>query len=164
MFIALGEFSADKLELLPCWVQAWTSEREEGYTEARLGRCEHFLENHGGPRSTVNVCVCVRARAHACVHVCVRSVVSDSLQPHAVVALQAPLFMGFPRQEYWRGSPFPPPRDLPDYVSCIGRWILYGWATGEAIESLYQVCVQIFALKSGWRMNWRRLYFCCKQV
>ena len=22
--------------------------------------------------------------------------------------------MGFPRQEYWSGLPFPPPRDLPD--------------------------------------------------
>ena len=22
--------------------------------------------------------------------------------------------MGFPRQEYWRGLPFPPPGDLPD--------------------------------------------------
>ena len=27
---------------------------------------------------------------------------------------QAPLFMGFPRQEYWSGLPFPSPRDLPD--------------------------------------------------
>ena len=25
------------------------------------------------------------------------------------VARQAPLFMGFPRQEYWGGLPFPPP-------------------------------------------------------
>ena len=30
------------------------------------------------------------------------------------VALQAPLSMGFPRQEYWNGLPFPPPGDLPD--------------------------------------------------
>ena len=29
------------------------------------------------------------------------------------VAHQAPLSMGFPRQEYWRGLPFPPPGDLP---------------------------------------------------
>ena len=33
---------------------------------------------------------------------------SDSLQ------LQAPLSMGFPRQEYWSGLPFPSPGDLPD--------------------------------------------------
>ena len=28
------------------------------------------------------------------------------------VAHQAPLSIGFPRQEYWSGLPFPPPRDL----------------------------------------------------
>ena len=30
------------------------------------------------------------------------------------VACQAPLFMGFSRQEYWSGLPFPSPGDLPD--------------------------------------------------
>ena len=30
------------------------------------------------------------------------------------VAHQAPLSMGFFRQEYWRGLPFPSPRDLPN--------------------------------------------------
>ena len=30
------------------------------------------------------------------------------------VALQAPLSMGFSRQEYWTGLPFPPPGDLSD--------------------------------------------------
>ena len=30
------------------------------------------------------------------------------------VACQAPLSMGFPRQVYWSGVPFPPPGDLPD--------------------------------------------------
>ena len=30
------------------------------------------------------------------------------------VALQAPLFMEFSRQEYWNGLPFPSPEDLPD--------------------------------------------------
>ena len=29
------------------------------------------------------------------------------------IAHQAPLPMGFPRQEYWSGLPFPPPGDLP---------------------------------------------------
>ena len=29
------------------------------------------------------------------------------------VAHQAPLSMGFSRQEYWSGLPFPPPGDLP---------------------------------------------------
>ena len=30
------------------------------------------------------------------------------------VAHQAPLSMGFPKQEYWSGLPFPPPGDLPN--------------------------------------------------
>ena len=30
------------------------------------------------------------------------------------IVRQAPLFMGFPRQEYWSGLPFPSPGDLPD--------------------------------------------------
>ena len=31
-----------------------------------------------------------------------------------MVAHQAPLSMGFSRQEYWSGLPFPSPGDLPD--------------------------------------------------
>ena len=30
------------------------------------------------------------------------------------VVCQAPLSMGFPREEYWAGLPFPSPADLPD--------------------------------------------------
>ena len=30
------------------------------------------------------------------------------------VSLQAPLSVGFPRQEYWKELPFPSPGDLPD--------------------------------------------------
>ena len=30
------------------------------------------------------------------------------------VAHQAPVSMGFSRQKYWSGLPFPPPEDLPD--------------------------------------------------
>ena len=32
----------------------------------------------------------------------------------SIVACQAPLSMGFSRQEYWSGLPFPSPGDLPD--------------------------------------------------
>ena len=91
--------------------------------------------------------------------VCVsHSVVSDSAPPWTVPR-QAPLSMGFPRQEYWKGLPFPSPGDLPDpgiepkspalqadsllseppgfpsraqtHVLCIRRWILNHWTTGE---------------------------------
>ena len=41
--------------------------------------------------------------------------VFSCVQPFATlwtIAHQAPLSMGFPRQEYWSGLPFPLPRDL----------------------------------------------------
>ena len=41
------------------------------------------------------------------------SVVSDSATSR-IVARQAPLPMGFSRQEYWSGLPFPSPGDLPN--------------------------------------------------
>ena len=41
------------------------------------------------------------------------SVMSNSLWPPWTVACHAPLSMGFPKQEYWSGLPFPSPRDLP---------------------------------------------------
>ena len=50
-----------------------------------------------------------------------------------IVAHQAPLSVGFSRQEYWSGLPFPPPGDLPNtgikaawlMPTCMGRWVLY---------------------------------------
>ena len=39
---------------------------------------------------------------------------SDSLRPHGTVAHQAPPSMGFSRQEYWSGLPFPSPGNLPN--------------------------------------------------
>ena len=49
--------------------------------------------------------------------VCVRVCVSHSVMPNSIipwiVAHQAPLSMGFSRQEHWRRLPFPSPRDLP---------------------------------------------------
>ena len=38
---------------------------------------------------------------------------SDFFATSKTVACQAPLSMGFPRQEYWSWLPFPPPGDLP---------------------------------------------------
>ena len=43
-----------------------------------------------------------------------RSVVSDSLLLHGLEPHQAPLSIGFPRQEYCSGLPFPLPEDLSD--------------------------------------------------
>ena len=48
--------------------------------------------------------ICVCAQLFSCVRL--------FLTPWTV-ALQAPLPMGFTKQEYWSGLPFPPPQDLP---------------------------------------------------
>ena len=57
------------------------------------------------------------------------------------VTHQAPLSMRFPRQEYWSGLPSPSPGDFSSLkertgISCIGRPILYLWATREALDLL----------------------------
>ena len=41
-------------------------------------------------------------------------VVSDSFVAPWTIACQAPPSMGFPRQEYWSGLPFPSPGDFPN--------------------------------------------------
>ena len=52
------------------------------------------------------------------------------------VAHQAPLSMGFSRQEYWSGLPCPPPGDLPDQglnlQLLLCRQAPYRWASREA--------------------------------
>ena len=52
-------------------------------------------------------------------------------------ARQAPLYVGFARQEYWNGLPFPPPRDLPDpsiepASPVLAAWFLTTSALWEA--------------------------------
>ena len=67
------------------------------------------------------------------------------------VAHQAPLPVGFPRQEYWSGLPLPSPGESSrpmdqtciSSVSCLGRQILYHWATREA---LYKVILLLLLL------------------
>ena len=41
-------------------------------------------------------------------------IVSDSFATLWILACQAPLSMGFPKQAYWSGLLLPPPRDLPN--------------------------------------------------
>ena len=67
------------------------------------------------------------------------------------VACQAPLSMGFSRQEYWSGLPFPSPGDLPDPGiepwSCIaGRF--FNKLTGN------------LRVSSFWRSQIERKYNC----
>ena len=54
------------------------------------------------------------------------------------LAYQAPLSMGFPRQEYWSGLPFLPPGDLPD----PGIEPMFPVAPALKVDSLFVVVVQ----------------------
>ena len=79
------------------------------------------------------------------------SVAFDSLRPYGLtVACQAPLSIGFSRQEYGSGLPFPPPGDLPNpgtecisFVSCMGGGFFYADPLGKPIDS--SVCMLIRA-------------------
>ena len=64
------------------------------------------------------------------------------------VAHQAPLSMGFSRQDYWRGLPFPPPGNIPDpgfepisFISCIGRRVPTS-TTWEALQSPWDLFIE----------------------
>ena len=68
---------------------------------------------------------------------------SDSFATSWIVAHQAPLSLGFPRQEYWSGLPFPSPGDLPDPgikpVSLMSPALASGLFTTRAtLEALEQ--------------------------
>ena len=74
--------------------------------------------------------------------VCVFSL--SVVRPPQTIALQAPLSVEFSWQEYWNGLPFPPPGTLPQLrdgthissISCIGKQILYHWATLVKVAQL----------------------------
>ena len=77
------------------------------------------------------------------------SVVSDSFVTPWTEARQAPLSVGFSRQEHWSGLPCPPPGDLPDpgiepaSLTCpalAGRFFTPG-TTWEAHIYVYVVSV-----------------------
>ena len=74
--------------------------------------------------------------SHIYLRVLVCSIVSDSWWPPWTIACQAPLSIGFYRQEYWSGLSLPPSGDLPDQGSNPGflyllHWQMdfYNWAT-----------------------------------
>ena len=64
-------------------------------------------------------------------HVCLvgASIVSDSAILWTV-ARQAPLSMGFTRQEYWSGLPFPSPGDIPNPGIKPKSLVSPAWAGG----------------------------------
>ena len=92
-----------------------------------------------------------------CVSVCTvllfsRYVVSDYFVTPWIVNHQVPLSMGFPRQEYWSGLPFPSPGYLPDPgvepVSPASPALAGGFFTteppGKPIYVYVCVCIYIY--------------------
>ena len=59
---------------------------------------------------------------------------SDSFVTLWTVAHQAPLPMGFPRQEYWSGLPFPSPGDL--LTQELNPCLLHWWAGSLPLHHL----------------------------
>ena len=104
------------------------AEEEEGEEE----------ENTGIWISYICVLVCV------CVCVCSQcSVVSDSAAPWTE-ACQAPLSMGFSRQEYWSGLPFPDPEDLPNPVSPVSPALAGAFFTTAAPGKPICMCIDTY--------------------
>ena len=84
---------------------------------------------------------------------------SNSFATSWILAHQAPLFMWFPRWEYWSGLPFPSPGEsfwpkAQIYLYFISRWTLYYWATREAQAHGYWPQTQKFAIPSE---KWNQL-------
>ena len=83
------------------------------------------------------------------------SVVCDSFVTVWTVAYQAPVSLGFPRQEYWSGLPFPSPGDLPEpginpmSLAVAGRFFT-AEPPGKPIPSLASTDLFRLTPKSFW--------------
>ena len=63
--------------------------------------------------------------------------------------------MGFPRQEYWNGLPFPPPGDLPDpgteHTTPVAPALTGGFFTTELPGKSFQTLgLENMHIKSKW--------------
>ena len=92
-----------------------------------------------------------------------RSVMSDSFATLWTVARQAPLSLGFPKQGYWSGLPFPPPGNLPyrgiEPVSPMSPALAGGFFTtetpgnphlGRALSAIFLHCNGTLFLKKNY--------------
>ena len=85
-----------------------------------------------------------------------------------IVACHAPLFMGFSRQEYCSGLPFPPPGDLPNpgikpmsllFPVLAGRFFIIGlpwWLSGrESACQCRRHGLDPWVRKIPWKRKWQ---------
>ena len=110
---------------------------------------------------SISTCLCVCIYVHACMLMYTRicgagggsSVTKSCLTlvtPQTVVC-QPPLSMGFPRQEYWSGLPFPSPGNLLDLgieptSPAFQAFSSYHWATRGYVYvyMLIEICIYVF--------------------
>ena len=83
-----------------------------GFSHSYLHRQSQPIAISGASRTSSSPWSCPFA-LYGCGHIVSCWVVSDFFVAPWAVACQAPLSVGFPRQEYWSGLPFPPPGHLP---------------------------------------------------
>ena len=119
------------------------------WKQSFTGCCQSLLQvvtNKTHPLYSFSLCVCV------CGLSC--SVVSKSLWPHGLVC-QAPLFLGFSRQECWSRLPSPTRGDISNpriecmtlaSPSCIGRRIFTTASPGKPSFSFWR-----FKIVDSWR-------------
>ena len=70
-------------------------------------------------------------------------------------ALQAPLSLGFSRQESWSGLPCPAPGDLPDPGIKPALLYLLHWQAGSlALETSLHFTAIIKHLPQAWNLQW----------
>ena len=92
---------------------------KKSWEKTHMSGCQiHTLNNLSNCILSCSIIICLNCffRVHLCCYVHVPSHFSHVrlFATLWTVALQAPLSMGFSRQEYWSGLPCPPPGDLPD--------------------------------------------------
>ena len=80
---------------------------------------------------------------------------SDSFAIPRSVACQAPLSMGFSRQEHWSGLPFPSPGNLPTQGSTPGLWhcrqmLLPSEPPGKSYIHKTKTSLSLLGLGAGW--------------
>ena len=85
-----------------------------------------------------------------CLHVCSVAQSCPTFLDPMDCSHQAPLSMGFPGQEYWRGFPFPSPEDLPnpgiEPVSLVSPALAGGCFPLSHLGSLRTYCFKLLLL------------------
>ena len=85
-----------------------------------------------------------------CIYVCAKSLSRVRLFATLwTIALEAPLFMGFSRQEYWDGLLCPPPREFSQprielHLLCLLHWQVDGLFTTSTTWEASYMCVHVY--------------------